>query len=218
MQNWRKGHSFGIPTCVWQETVTKCDNHTYSDGCYHSLRPTGRDMKEHYTYERRMYYLLRLPFLSFLLLKCPPYLPISPFFSLSHFVLSFLYFLLSLFLIIFLTFHFLIIFIFSLPFTFILSLKPVAGRVRNTYGISVGELEGKSPLGRPRRRRVDNIIMELREMWWGGVDWINLAQERDQLRVLLNTVMKLRVPQNVCKFLSSWATDRFSRRPMKLVS
>jgi hypothetical protein len=50
------------------------------------------------------------------------------------------------------------------------------------------------PLGRPRRRWVDNIKMNLREIGWGGMDWIDLAQDRDQRRPLLNAVLKLRVP------------------------
>jgi hypothetical protein len=53
--------------------------------------------------------------------------------------------------------------------------------------------EGKRPLGRPRRRWV-NIIMDLREIGWGGMDWIDLAQDSDEWRAVLNTVMNLRVP------------------------
>jgi hypothetical protein len=55
----------------------------------------------------------------------------------------------------------------------------------------MGNPEGKRPLGRPRRRWVDNIQMDLGEIGWDGVDWIELAQDRDQLRVLVNTVMNL---------------------------
>jgi hypothetical protein len=54
--------------------------------------------------------------------------------------------------------------------------------------------EDKSPLGRPRRRCVDNNKMDLREIGWDGMDWINLAQDRDQWRALVNTVMNFRVP------------------------
>jgi hypothetical protein len=54
--------------------------------------------------------------------------------------------------------------------------------------------EGKRPLGRPRRRWVDNIKMDPREIGWDGMDWIELAQDRDQWRALVNTVMNLRVP------------------------
>jgi hypothetical protein len=59
----------------------------------------------------------------------------------------------------------------------------------------VGKPEGKRPLGRPRRRWEDNIIMGLREIGWGGTDWIDLAQDRDQWRALVKTVMNLRVPK-----------------------
>jgi hypothetical protein len=65
---------------------------------------------------------------------------------------------------------------------------------RNAYRILVGKPGGKSPLGRPRRSWVDNIKMDLREIGWDGVDWIDLAQDRDQWRALVNTVMNLRVP------------------------
>jgi hypothetical protein len=53
------------------------------------------------------------------------------------------------------------------------------GEIRNAYRILVGKPEGKIPLGRPRRRWVDNIKMYLREIGWDGVDWIELAQDRD---------------------------------------
>jgi hypothetical protein len=68
------------------------------------------------------------------------------------------------------------------------------GEMRNVYRILVGNPEGKRPLGRPRRRWVDNIKMDLGEIGWDGVDWIELAQDRDQWRALVNTVMNLRVP------------------------
>jgi hypothetical protein len=58
----------------------------------------------------------------------------------------------------------------------------------------VGKLEGKRSLGRPRRSWVDNIKMDLRETGWDGMDWIDLTQDRDQWRALVNTVMNLRVP------------------------
>jgi hypothetical protein len=63
---------------------------------------------------------------------------------------------------------------------------------RNASRILVGKPEGKRPLGRPRCRWADNIKMDLREM--GGMDWIDLAQDRDQWRALVNTEMNLRVP------------------------
>jgi hypothetical protein len=58
----------------------------------------------------------------------------------------------------------------------------------------VGKPEGKRPLGRPRRRWVNNIKMDLREIVWDGMDWIDLAQNMDQWRALVNTAMNLRVP------------------------
>jgi hypothetical protein len=70
----------------------------------------------------------------------------------------------------------------------------IMGEKRNAYRILVGKPGGKRPLGRPRRRWVDNIEMDLRETGWDGVDWIDLAQDRDQWRALVNTVMNLRVP------------------------
>jgi hypothetical protein len=58
----------------------------------------------------------------------------------------------------------------------------------------VGKPEGKRSLGRPRRRWVDNIEMDLREVGWDGVDWMDMAQVSDQWRALVNTVLNLRVP------------------------
>jgi hypothetical protein len=58
----------------------------------------------------------------------------------------------------------------------------------------VGKLEGSRQLGRPRRRWVNNIKTDLREIGWDGMDWIGLTQERDRWRALVNTVMNLRVP------------------------
>jgi hypothetical protein len=58
----------------------------------------------------------------------------------------------------------------------------------------VGKPEGKRPLGRPRRRWVDNISMYLGEVGWGDVDWIGLAQDRNRWRALVNSVLNLRVP------------------------
>jgi hypothetical protein len=68
------------------------------------------------------------------------------------------------------------------------------GETRNAYRILVGKPEGKRPLGRPRRRWVDNIKMDRRDIGWNDVDWIELAQDRDQWIALVNTVMNLRVP------------------------
>jgi hypothetical protein len=60
--------------------------------------------------------------------------------------------------------------------------------------ILVRKPEGKRPLRRPRRRWVDNIKMYLREIGWGGMYWIDLAQDRDQWRALVDTIMNFRVP------------------------
>jgi hypothetical protein len=65
---------------------------------------------------------------------------------------------------------------------------------RNAYRILVGKPDGKRPLGRPRRRWVDNIKMDLGEVGWDGVDWIDLAQDRDRGRAYVNAMMNLRVP------------------------
>jgi hypothetical protein len=68
------------------------------------------------------------------------------------------------------------------------------GEKRNAYRILVGTPEGKRPLGRPRRRWVDNTKMDLREMGWDGVDWNDMAQDRYPWRAHVNTVLNLRVP------------------------
>jgi hypothetical protein len=68
------------------------------------------------------------------------------------------------------------------------------GEKRNAYRIFVGKPEGRRPLGRPRRRWVDNIKMVLREIGCDGVDWVDVAQDRGHWRALVNTVMNLRVP------------------------
>jgi hypothetical protein len=68
------------------------------------------------------------------------------------------------------------------------------GEVRGAYDILVGSPEGRRPLGRHRRRWEDNIKMDRREIGLGDVDWINLTQDRDRWRALVNTVMNLRVP------------------------
>jgi transcription termination factor 2 len=65
---------------------------------------------------------------------------------------------------------------------------------RNAYRILLGKSEGKRQLRRPRRRWVDNIKTDLREIGWEGTDWIDLAEDRDQWRPLVNTVMNIRVP------------------------
>ena len=73
-------------------------------------------------------------------------------------------------------------------FLFLLTNAHVAriGEVRGVYRVLVGKPEGKSPLGRPRRRWEDNIKIDLQELGCGGMDWIELAQDRDSWRALVN--------------------------------
>ena len=67
------------------------------------------------------------------------------------------------------------------------------GEGRGVHRVLVGKPEGKRPLGRPRRRWEDNINMDLQEVGGGG-DWMELVQDRDRWRALVNTVMNFRVP------------------------
>jgi hypothetical protein len=78
---------------------------------------------------------------------------------------------------------------------------------RDAYRLLVGKPEGKGPVGRPRRRWVDNIRMDLVEVGWSDMDWIGLAQDRGRWRALVNWVLNLRVPQNAGE-LSSVLTTR----------
>jgi hypothetical protein len=68
------------------------------------------------------------------------------------------------------------------------------GEGRGVYRVLVGKPEGKTPLARPSRRWEDNIKAHLQEVGCGGIDWIELAKDRDRWRVLVNAVMNLRVP------------------------
>jgi len=68
------------------------------------------------------------------------------------------------------------------------------GEGRDTYRVLVGKPEGKRPLGRPKHRWEDNIKMEPQEVGCGGMDWIELAQDRDRWWALMNAVMNLQVP------------------------
>jgi hypothetical protein len=68
------------------------------------------------------------------------------------------------------------------------------GEKRNAYRILLGKPEVRRPLGRLRNRWEETITMDLREVGWGGMDWIDLAQDMDQWRARVNTVMKLRFP------------------------
>jgi hypothetical protein len=74
---------------------------------------------------------------------------------------------------------------------------------KKAYKILVGKPEEKRPVGRPRRRWVDNIKPDLREIAWGDMDWIDLAPDRDQRRALVNTAMNCQVQYNTRKPLSS---------------
>jgi hypothetical protein len=86
------------------------------------------------------------------------------------------------------------------------------GEKRNAYRTLVRKPEGRRPLGRPRRRWVDNIKIDLREIGWDGMDWINLTEDRDHWRAHVNTEMNLWISQNAGKFLNSCTIDGFSRR------
>jgi hypothetical protein len=76
---------------------------------------------------------------------------------------------------------------------------------RNVYSVLVGKLAGKKLLVRHTSKHMweDNIKIDLSKIGWAGMDWIHLAQDRVQWRAVVNTVMNLRVPQNVAKYLSS---------------
>jgi hypothetical protein len=76
------------------------------------------------------------------------------------------------------------------------------GEKRSAYRILVGRPEGRRPLGRPRRRWEDNIKMDLQDVGWGGIDWIELAHDKDRWRAVVNAVINLRVPQNAGNFLT----------------
>jgi hypothetical protein len=78
----------------------------------------------------------------------------------------------------------------------------------------VGRPEGKRPIGRPRRRWEDNIKMDLQDVGWGGMDWIDMAEDRDRWRALVNAVMNILVPQNAGNFLTSIETVSFSGRAL----
>jgi hypothetical protein len=86
------------------------------------------------------------------------------------------------------------------------------GATRKAYRILVGKPEGKIPLGRPRRRWVDNIKIDLREIGHDGMYWIDLAQDMYKWRTLVNTVMNRRVPKNAREFVSGSTIGIFLRR------
>jgi hypothetical protein len=68
------------------------------------------------------------------------------------------------------------------------------GEGRGAYRVLVGRLEGNRPLGRPRHRWEDNIKMYLKEVGWRVIEWIDMPQDRDRWRAVVNAVMNLRVP------------------------
>jgi hypothetical protein len=90
---------------------------------------------------------------------------------------------------------------------------------KNAYRLLVGKPEGKRPLGRPRRRWVDNISMDLGEVGWGDMNWIDLAQDRNRRKALVKPVLNLRVPavnllrlpdtRRLRRFLPNDLPDRF---------
>jgi hypothetical protein len=96
------------------------------------------------------------------------------------------------------------------------SMMRLAGHVaqmrvkRNAYGLLAEKPEGKRPLGRPRRRWVYNIRMDLLELGWGDIDRTGLARDRNRWRAIVNSVLKLRVPLNAGKLLSGYATGDLS--------
>ena len=85
------------------------------------------------------------------------------------------------------------------------------GEERGVYRVLVGKPEGKRPMGRPRRRWMDNIMMDLQEVGCGYMDWIGLAQDWDRWRTHVSAVMNLRVPWNTGNFLTSCKSVSFSR-------
>ena len=88
------------------------------------------------------------------------------------------------------------------------------GEESGVYRVLVGKPEGRRPLGRPRRRWVDNIRMDLYEVGCGYMDWIGLAQDRDGWWTLVSAIMNLRVPRNAGNFLTSCKPVSFSRRTL----
>jgi len=88
------------------------------------------------------------------------------------------------------------------------------GEERRVNRVLVGKLEGRRSLGRPRRRWVDNIRMNLQEMGCGNMDCVGLAQDRDRRRTLVSAVMNLRVPLNAGNSLTSCKPFSFSRKTL----
>ena len=76
------------------------------------------------------------------------------------------------------------------------------GETRGAYRVLMGKPEGRRPLGRPRHRWEDNIKMDIQEVIFVGMDWIELAQDRDRWRALVNALLNARFPQNAGNFLT----------------
>jgi hypothetical protein len=85
---------------------------------------------------------------------------------------------------------------------------------KGVHRVLVGKPEGERPLGRPRRRWDDNIKMDLQEVVCRGMDWIEMAQDRDRWPALVNSAMNLRAPLNTENFLTSCKPVSFSRRTL----
>jgi len=86
--------------------------------------------------------------------------------------------------------------------------------MKDVYRILVGKPEGKRPLARSRLRWKDNIKMDLQEVIGGSMDWIELAQDRDKWRALVNAVTNLRIPLNALNFLNSCKPVSFLGRTL----
>jgi hypothetical protein len=84
------------------------------------------------------------------------------------------------------------------------------GEKQNAYRLLVGKPEGKRPLRRPRHKWVDNIRMDFREVGWGDMDWIGLAQDRNRWRALVNSILNFRVPRNAGKLSSGLTSSGLS--------